>query len=103
MGVWFALHRGIVDGIGIDAILGMSVWIVLSCGRVPLGNTAFAAVGALVTIDLAASHRWPVVPAALAGVLAAAFAAYVLGFAVARLGAVPFAVATLAFGVFVSD
>ena len=103
MAAWLIAHRNLVDGIGIDSIMGLSVWIVLACGRVSLGNTGFAAIGAIVTVDLAARHDCPLVVAAAAGVASAAAAAYLLGFALARIGNAQFAIATLVFGVAITD
>jgi branched-chain amino acid transport system permease protein len=103
MTAWLMAHRNIVDGIGFDSIMGLSVWVVLACGRVSLGNTGFAAVGAIVTIDLTARHHWPVLAAAAAGIASAAAVAYVLGLLLARIPNAQFAIATLVFGVVVSD
>lgn len=103
MAVWLLAHRNIVDGIGIDSIMGLSVWIVLASGRVSLGNAGFAALGAIVTIDLAARHHWPVAAAVAAGVACAAAIAFVLGLLLARIPNAQFAIATLVLGVVVSD
>ncbi len=103
MAAWLIAHRNLVDGIGIDSIMGLSVWVVLACGRVSLGNAGFAAIGAIVTLDLAARHHWPVVAAAAAGLASAAVVAYLLGFALARMRNAQFAIATLVFGVLITD
>jgi branched-chain amino acid transport system permease protein len=103
MAAWLIVHRNLVDGIGIDSMMGLSVWIVLACGRVSLGNTGFAAIGAIVTLELAARHNCPLVVAAAGGVASAAAAAYLLGLALARIGNAQFAIATLVFGVAITD
>jgi len=103
MAEWFSAHRSLIDGVGIDSLMGLSVWIVLACGRVALGNTAFAASSAFVTLELAARYHWPVAGAAAAGIASAGAAAYALGFALSRFGSAQFSIATLALGVLVSD
>jgi branched-chain amino acid transport system permease protein len=95
---WLVVHREFVDGVGIDALMGLSVWIVLACGRLSLCNYLFAFVGALVTIDLASIEHWPIVFAAVAGALSAALCGLLLGLVLAPVARVPFAVATFALG-----
>jgi len=93
------MHRSIVDAIGLDALLGMSAWIVLACGRVPLGNAGFAAIGGAATLLLEVRYRVPVSIAIVAAIACSALIGFALGAVLARAERVPFAVATLAFGI----
>lgn len=95
---WIATHAGQIDAIGIDALLGLSVWVVLATGALPLGNVGFAALAATVTVNLIGMTHWPIALCAVAGVLASTAYGSVVGFVVAGLGRTQFAVITFAFG-----
>lgn len=79
---------------GIVGLIGLGVWLVLRCGRVMLGNAAFAAIAAASTAALIARGS-PDAVAIPAGIVAAAVCGAVFGFATARAGAVAFAIASL--------
>ena len=80
--------------LGIVSLIGLGVWIVFRCGRVMLGNAAFSAIAAAVTAALAA-HGAAAWLAAPAGIIAAAGAGAIFGFAVSRASATAFALASL--------
>ena len=79
---------------GIVGLIGLGVWLVLRCGRVTLGNAAFAAIAAASTAALIARGT-PDAVAVLAGIVAAAVCGAIFGFAAARAGATAFAIASL--------
>jgi len=79
---------------GIVGLIGLGVWLVLRCGRVMLGNAAFAAIAAASTAALIARGT-PAAVAILAGIVAAAVCGAIFGFAAARTGAAAFAIASL--------
>ncbi|HET9341783.1 MAG TPA: hypothetical protein VFO25_02550 [Candidatus Eremiobacteraceae bacterium] len=81
--------------IGIVGLIGLGVWIVFRCGRVMLGNAAFAAIAAAATAALVARGTADLV-AVVAGVLAAATCGAAFGFAAARATPTGFAIASLA-------
>src|SRR5213593_3051885 len=69
---FFAAYSTTIAFVGINALLGLSVWVTLYAGQLTLGNAAFMAVGA--------------------------YTAASLGLVVFRLRGVYLAIATLAFG-----
>src|ERR1700730_6913918 len=100
---WIAAHADLIDAVGIDALMAMSVWIIFASGRVSLGNAAFSAISAVVTLYLASAAHWPAGWALAAAVAATAAIGYVTSIPLARLGRTQFAVATLLLGAAVSS
>jgi branched-chain amino acid transport system permease protein len=91
-----AISPVLVGEVCVDVLLALSIWIMLACGRLTLGATAFAAVGAATTFAGAIAGHWaPALAVAIASAAAGA-AAYLLGIAFARLDHAHFAIATLA-------
>jgi branched-chain amino acid transport system permease protein len=95
---WITLHHGLVDAIGLDALLGLAAWIVLACGEVPLGTAGFAAIGAFVSVRLTAAWHWGAPWSQAGGAVGAALAAFVLGLFLIQRGRAQFAIGTLCFG-----
>src|SRR2546426_6222578 len=95
---FFAAYSTPIAFVGINALLGLSVWVTLYAGQLTLGNAAFMAVGAY-TAALLGGHLSVRFPLALAaGALVGAALAASLGLVVFRLRGVYLAIATLAFG-----
>jgi len=95
---FFAAYSTTIAFVGINALLGLSVWVTLYAGQLTLGNAAFMAVGAY-TAALLGRHLSVPFPLALAaGALVGAALAASLGLVVFRLRGVYLAIATLAFG-----
>src|SRR2546426_6703069 len=95
---FFAAYSTTIAFVGINALLGLSVWVTLYAGQLTLGNAAFMAVGAY-TAALLGGHLSVRFPLALAaGALVGAALAAPLGLVVFRLRGVSLAIATLAFG-----
>lgn len=83
--------------IGINGLLGLSVYLVLSTGQLTLGNAGFMSLGAYTAALLATragAPAWLTIPA---GALVAALVAIPLGYACLRLRGVYLAIATLGF------
>jgi branched-chain amino acid transport system permease protein len=83
--------------IGINALLSLSVYLVLSTGQLTLGNAGFLSLGAFTTALLATKAGWPWWINIPLGGLAAAVVAVGLGFATLRLRGIYLAIATLGF------
>jgi branched-chain amino acid transport system permease protein len=98
MSDFLAAYGSVLIFIGINAILGLSIYTTLACGQLSLANAAFMGIGAytaaLATLRLAA----PFPLALLAGGLLAALLAVPLGLPVLRLRGVFLAIATIGFG-----
>lgn len=77
-----------------------SSWNILAglIGRVNLGHAAFFGLGSLATRQLWMVHEWPFEVAFIAGGLAAALAAIIVGVPALRLKGIYFSVGTLAMG-----
>ena len=99
---WFndfwSTYSTLVFSVGVHAMLALSIWLTLSCGLLSLANAAFMAIGAYVSALLTLNLGWSFPAVLLAGGLAPAVVALIIGAPVLRLSGVYLAMATLAFG-----
>ena len=95
---FFSVYGSLVNFIGINAILAMSLYVTLSAGQLSLGNAAFAGIGGYTAGILTTKLGLPYGVALLAGALNAALIGFLLGLPVLRLRGVFLAIATLSFG-----
>jgi branched-chain amino acid transport system permease protein len=95
---FFASHSKLFDEIGINALLAVSLSISLRAGQLALAQAAFMGIAAYVSAIAAVNYGWNVWLAALAGALAASFAAALLAWPIGRLRGVFLAIATIGFG-----
>src|SRR5215472_671345 len=86
------------DLASIAILLSLAAWLMLACGRLTLGTTAFAAIGAGLTAQAISAH-WPPVAAVAGSIVVTACVAYVLGFPMSKLDPTRFAVFSLALAV----
>ena len=98
IGDFFTTYRSVINFIGINAILGLSLYITLSAGLLSLANAGFMAIGAYTSALLTLRQDWPFPAVLLAGALAAALVALPLGAPVLRLRGVFLAITTIGFG-----
>ena len=91
-------YRAVINFIGINALLGVSLYVALSAGLLSLANAGFMAIGAYTSVLLTLERGWPYPAALLAGALLAAVLALPLGIPVLRLRGVFLAIATIGFG-----
>ncbi|MBV8170333.1 MAG: branched-chain amino acid ABC transporter permease [Candidatus Eremiobacteraeota bacterium] len=91
-------HSALLNEIGINALLALSVWVTLACGQLSLGNMGFMAIAAYASVLLVTRGHWPFFGAALTGAAMAAAAGLLLGWPVLRLRGVFLAIATIGFG-----
>lgn len=94
----YAAHSALINQIGLDALLALSVWVTLACGQLSLGNMGFMAIAAYTSVLLVMRGHWPFLGAVLAGACLAAAAGLLLGWPVLRLRGVFLAIATIGFG-----
>jgi branched-chain amino acid transport system permease protein len=87
-----------INFVGLNAILGLSLYITLSCGLLSLANAAFMGIGAFTAALLTVHRGWPFWAVVPAGGVTAALAAVPLGVPVLRLRGVFLAIATIGFG-----
>ena len=95
---FYAAHSNLINQIGINALLALSVWVTLACGQLSLGNMGFMAIAAYASVLLVLRAHWPFAGAVLAGSALAAVAGLLLGWPVLRLRGVFLAIATIGFG-----
>jgi branched-chain amino acid transport system permease protein len=98
LGSLWATYESVVQFVGLNAILALSIYITLAAGQLSLGQAALAGVGAYVAALLTMNLGWPFPLVLAAGILGAGFVALVLGAVVLRLRGVYLAIATLGFG-----
>ena len=93
-----APYQQIVLGtIGIDAIAAVGLAITLrKAGQPSLAQTTFMAIGAYTASLLELNLHWPLIPAGIAGVIAAAASAWIFGAILLNLEGLYFALGTLA-------
>ncbi len=95
---FYAAHSKLIDQIGINALLALSLSISLRAGQLALAQAAFMGIGAYVGAIGAVQNNWPLPLAVLAGAAASALAAFLLALPIGRLRGVFLAIATIAFG-----
>ena len=99
-----ALYPAVASGYGVRFMLQLFMWVTLAqswnlisglTGYVSFGHVAFFGTGAYATAILIASAGWPWLPASLAGGVAAAAMALIIGYPCLRLRGPYFAIAML--------
>ncbi len=98
LGRLWATYESVVQFVGLNAILGLSIYITLAAGQLSLGQAALMGIGAYTGALLTVTWGWPLPLSVLAGILTAGLAAGALGVVVLRLRGVFLAIATLGFG-----
>ncbi|MDQ2928320.1 MAG: branched-chain amino acid ABC transporter permease [Caldimonas sp.] len=98
LGTFWAVYSNLVLTIGINALLGLSIWLTLSCGLLAMANAAFMGLGAYTASLLTMSFGAPFPVAILGGIALPTVVALLVGLPTLRLSGVYLAMATLAFG-----
>ena len=95
---FWAIYNTLIFTVGVNGLLALSIWLTLACGLLSLANAAFMCIGANVAALLTVNLGWPFPAVLVAGALAPAAVALVIGVPTLRLSGVYLAMATLAFG-----
>ena len=95
---FWSTYSTLVFTVGVHVMLALSIWLTLSCGLLSLANAAFMGIGAYVSALLTLQLGWSFPAVLLAGGVAPALVALIIGAPVLRLAGVYLAMATLAFG-----
>jgi branched-chain amino acid transport system permease protein len=95
---FYAQHSKLIDQIGINALLALSLVVSLQAGQLALAQAAFMGVGAYAGAVLGASSGWPLAACAVAGSALGAAVAALLSYPIGRLRGVFLAIATIGFG-----
>ncbi|HEY3238805.1 MAG TPA: branched-chain amino acid ABC transporter permease [Acidimicrobiia bacterium] len=91
-------HIALLSLACVQALLGLSVYVVTLTGQVSFGQHGFYAIGAYGAGIATVLWGWHLAPALLFGIVAAAVAGVVVGIPVLRVRGLYLAVATIAFG-----
>lgn len=91
-------YNTVIFGIGVNAMLALSIYLTLSCGLLSLANAAFMGVGAYVAALITMQTGLPFGVALIAGGVFPALVALIIGVPTLRLSGVYLAMATLGFG-----
>lgn len=94
----WAVYGNLVNFMGINCLLALSLYVTFSAGLLSLGSAAFYGIGAYTAGILTTHLGLPFPLALLAGTLMAGLAGLLLGLPVLRLRGIFLAMATLAFG-----
>jgi len=95
---FYAKHSRLIDQIGINAILALSLSVSLQAGQLALAQAAFMGIAAYVSAILAMNAHWPLLATLAAVVAAATIVAALLALPVRRLRGIFLAIATVGFG-----
>ncbi len=95
---FYAHNSNLINSIGINMLLGLSLYVTLNCGLLALANIGFMSIGGFVSAVLTTRLHTPFGIAVIAGMLAAMLVAWLLGSPLLRLRGVFLAIATLGFG-----
>jgi len=95
---FLAVYGSLINFIGVNALLALSLYVTLSAGQLSLGNAAFAGIGGYASGILTMHLNVPYPISVLAGAFLPAVVALLIGVPVLRIRGVFLAMATLAFG-----
>jgi branched-chain amino acid transport system permease protein len=98
LAAFYAAHSKLIDQVGINALLALSLSVSLRAGQLALAQAAFMGIAAYVGAIGAVLNGWTLPLAMLAGAAASALAAFLLALPIGRLRGVFLAIATVAFG-----
>jgi branched-chain amino acid transport system permease protein len=96
-GFW-STYNTVVFGIGVNAMLALSIYLTLSCGLLSLANAAFMGIGAYAASLISMQLDWPFPVALAIGGAVPAVVALIIGIPTLRLSGIYLAMATLGFG-----
>lgn len=95
---FYAVYGSVINFIGINALLALSLNVTLAAGLLSLGNAAFAGLGGYTAGVLTVHFKLPFVLSICGGAVVAGVCGLIVGLPVLRLRGVFLAMATLAFG-----
>ncbi len=93
---------GLLAQIGINLLLALSVYVILSAGQLSLGNAGFMALGAYTASVLTVKAGWPLTLALLAGGALSGVVGLIAGLPALRMSGIYLAMVTLGVGQMVS-
>ncbi|HWE60903.1 MAG TPA: branched-chain amino acid ABC transporter permease [Chloroflexota bacterium] len=94
---WYAANNNLINTIGLNAILALSIYVMLACGQLSLASSGYMAIGAYTAALLTTNAHWPFWAQILAGMALAGAIALLLGLPLLRLRGVYLAISTVGF------
>jgi len=91
-------HEGVLILLGINILLGRSVYLPMTTGQPSIGNAGFMAIGAYVSSLLTLNFGYPLLVAVIIGGAISGLVGILLGIPALRLRGIYLVMATLAFG-----
>ena len=95
---FYAQHSRLIDQIGINALLALSLSVSLQAGQLALAQAAFAGIAAYISAIASAQFNVPLPASIMVAIVAAALTAALLAFPVRKLRGIFLAIATIGFG-----
>jgi branched-chain amino acid transport system permease protein len=97
LAAWYTTNSNLINTIGLNAVLALSVYVMLACGQLSLASPAYMAVGAYTAALLTIKGGWPFPTQIVGGTVLAGIVALLLGLPLLRLRGVYLAIATVGF------
>ena len=95
---FLAHHSRLIDQIGINALLALSLSVSLQAGQLALCQAGLAGIAAYVSAIASMQFRWPLPASVLLAVTSAAVVAGLLAYPVRKIRGIFLAIATIGFG-----
>ena len=90
--------QGVLALMGINILMAMSVYAIITTDQVSLGNAGFMAIGAYTSAYLTVKMGVPIFPALVIGALTSGFVGLMVGIPILRLEGLYLVMATFGFG-----
>jgi branched-chain amino acid transport system permease protein len=98
LATFYAQHSRLIDEIGINALLALSLSVSLQAGQLALAQAAFAGIAAYVSAIASVQYHWPLAASVLLAVACSTLVAALLAYPVRKLRGIFLAIATVGFG-----
>ncbi len=95
---FYAQHSKLIDQIGVNAILALSLSVSLQAGQLALAQAAFAGIAAYTSAIASMQYHWPLAASIALAVVASTLVAALLAYPVRKLRGIFLAIATIGFG-----
>ena len=95
---FYAQHSRLLDEIGINALLALSLSVSLQAGQLALAQAGFAGIAAYVSAIVSVQDHWPLAASILLAVACSTLVAALLAYPVRQLRGIFLAIATVGFG-----
>lgn len=97
LGAWYTANGPFVNTVGLDAIVALSVYVMLACGQLSLASPGYMAIAGYASALLTLNNDWPFAGQLVVGATLGGLVAFLLGLPLLRLRGVYLAIATIGF------